>query len=78
MGPWALCAGGSAHQAAIEWLSHINPTVALQSTGPKRADDPRWTAARAPRTWYCTALDGAAWAQIERDGTLRSGAFLHR
>ena len=67
---------GSAHQAAIDWLAEINPPIALQSTGPQRANDPRWQSTRTPRTWYCTCLNGAAWSEIASDGSLRSGTFL--
>jgi hypothetical protein len=45
----------------------------MQSTGPKRVNDPRWEAVRNKGLWYTTAADGAAWVELGRDGTLRHG-----
>ncbi|MBL9030399.1 MAG: ComEC/Rec2 family competence protein [Phycisphaerae bacterium] len=66
---------GSAKPAAIDWLRHLDPTVVIQSTGPSRANDPRWTSTRAARLWLCTAESGAAWAELRDDGSLRAGSF---
>jgi competence protein ComEC len=66
---------GSARDAAIAFVGAISPRVVLQSTGARRADDARWEAVRAGRAWWCTAHDGACWAEILRDGGVRSGAF---
>lgn len=66
---------GSADPRAIEWMSAVNPAVALQSTGPRRVMDHRWSLARSGRAWLCTATDGAAWAEVLRDGTVRAGAM---
>lgn len=64
---------GSARQAAIDWVRALDPLVALQSTGRKRLDDPRWADVRERRAWLCTARGGAAWVSIGRDGTVRAG-----
>lgn len=69
---------GSAREAAFQFVEAINPAVVLQSTGPKRANDHRWDDVRKGRLWWCTSLDGALWAEIERDGSIRSGSFLGR
>ncbi len=66
---------GSTRNEAVAFVAGVNPRVVLQSTGPGRADDPRWAAIRAARAWHTTALNGAAWAEITRDGSVRSGGF---
>jgi beta-lactamase superfamily II metal-dependent hydrolase len=66
---------GSAREPAYGFVQGLAPRVVLQSTGPSRANDSRWDEVRHGRVWWCTALDGAAWAELERDGTVRSGAF---
>lgn len=67
---------GSAREAAIRFVTVVDPSVILQSTGPSRAGDSRWDALRPRRAWYTTADDGAAWVELRADGTVRSGAFL--
>lgn len=69
---------GSARESAFSFVAELNPAVVLQSTGPRRADDPRWAPARSGggRAWLCTATDGASWAEVQRDGSVRSGSFL--
>lgn len=69
---------GSADPRAIEWVGKVSPGVVLQSTGPKRARDVRWAVVRSGRTWLCTAEDGATWAEIGVDGTVRAGGFNSR
>lgn len=66
---------GSPRPAAVEWTISLSPRVILQSTGPSRLDDPRWDSARMGRDWYVTCRDGASWAEVHPDGTIRSGAF---
>ncbi len=66
---------GSAKEAGIALVPRLAPQVVLQSTGLKRANDPRWQAVRDATTWYCTALDGAAWVEIRDDASVRSGSF---
>jgi competence protein ComEC len=67
---------GSAREPAMRLVGAADPSVVLQSTGPSRAGDARWDPLRARRAWYTTATDGAAWAELRADGTVRSGAFL--
>ncbi len=69
---------GSARPDAIEWVGELNPRVVVQSTGPSRLRDARWEKVRTGRTWHTTAENGAAWAEIRRDGDIRSGSFLER
>lgn len=66
---------GSVHPVALEFVDRVDPSVVLQSTGPSRVLDIRWNAQRAGRAWFTTALDGAAWAEIRRDGSVRSGSI---
>ncbi len=69
---------GSAKDPAINFVARVDPAVVLQSTGPSRAGDARWDTVRTARDWYTTSLDGAAWAEIRRDGSIRSGAMWRR
>jgi competence protein ComEC len=70
---------GSARAAAIEWVSDLNPAVVLQSSGPSRAGDPRWEHVRQGRRWLCTATEGAVWAELRPDGSVRTGSWAgHR
>lgn len=64
---------GSARPASIRWVGSLRPGLVMQSTGPRRVNDPRWDGVRAGSVWYTTAADGAAWAEVRRDGTLRHG-----
>lgn len=67
---------GSARRAAMGFVTALRPTVALQSTGPSRMDDERWDAVRAATpVWLVTARDGAIYAEILRDGSIRSGSM---
>lgn len=69
---------GSAAEPAPAFVSRLGPSVVLQSTGPRRADDPRWASVRAGRAWRTTATDGASWAALRRDGTVASGSLRRR
>ncbi|MFM9995438.1 MAG: ComEC/Rec2 family competence protein [Phycisphaerales bacterium] len=69
---------GSAKDPAIRFTAGVDPAVVLQSTGPERAGDPRWDTIRSHRSWFTTATDGAAWAEVKRDGSVRAGAFWRR
>jgi len=69
---------GSARETAIRWVGDVDPRLVIQSTGPRRANDPRWAHLRESRLWRCTATDGAAWVEVS-DGaevTVRSGSFV--
>lgn len=64
---------GSARPKAMTFAQNINPAIVLQSTGPRRAGDPRWDALRPGRAWYTTCTDGAAWVEFLANGEVRHG-----
>ena len=64
---------GSFNEASLALALDLAPSAIIQSTGPERARDPRWAAARAASTWHSTAESGATWIQIHHDGTITSG-----
>lgn len=67
---------GSARPESIEWVGDwLQPRLVLQSSGPRRLDDPRWEHVRRDRTWYCTARDGAVFVEFRAGGEVRHGAF---
>lgn len=66
---------GSALPESIMWVHGLEPGVAVQSTGPSRAGDPRWASLRRSTAWYTTCVDGAAWVEVGHDGTIRSGSL---
>jgi competence protein ComEC len=66
---------GAAHPAAIALVRELDPAVVVQSTGPRRVDDPRWETGRAGRVWLTTARDGAATVTIHADGSVRARAW---
>jgi beta-lactamase superfamily II metal-dependent hydrolase len=67
---------GSARPESIEWVGDwLQPRLVLQSSGPRRLDDPRWEHVRRDRTWYCTARDGAVFVEFQAGGGVRHGTF---
>jgi hypothetical protein len=66
---------GSARPEAIGWVAGLDPPVVLQSTGPRRAGDPRWAELRESRIWRTTSRNGACFAEVLGDGRLRVGSF---
>ncbi len=67
---------GSARPESIAWMGEsLRPRIVLQSSGPRRLDDPRWDGVRRDRTWYCTARDGAVFVEFLAGGGVRHGAF---
>jgi competence protein ComEC len=66
---------GSAHGAAIDFAGRLDPPIVLQSTGPIRLNDPRWSHVRPGRLWYTTAHCGAVWVEFHRNGEAESGSF---
>jgi competence protein ComEC len=66
---------GSAAPGAVEWLTALSPTVVVQSSASRRADDPRWAASRERSAWLVTGRDGAAWVEVRRGGRLGWGSF---
>lgn len=73
---------GSWQPTAPLFVDHVDPTVVLQSTGRRRVDDARWSPWRSRigekpgGAWLITARDGAAWAELRRDGSVRHGSTL--
>jgi len=59
---------GSANPQAIEFVGRVDPLVVVQSTGPSRVGDARWSRVRGGRTWLSTAEVGAVWVEVRRDG----------
>ena len=59
---------GSAEPSAFEFVRLVDPALVIQSTGPRRLDDPRWAEARAGRTWLATAAVGWVSAEVDRSG----------
>jgi beta-lactamase superfamily II metal-dependent hydrolase len=66
---------GSAHAAAIDFTQALDPKIILQSTGPTRLNDPRWSRARPGKLWYTTAHCGAVWVEFHQNGDAESGSF---
>lgn len=66
---------GSAKEAGIQFISALDPRIVLQSTGPQRQNDPRWSAVRGARQWFCTSLNGASWVELKRDGSVAAGSI---
>lgn len=64
---------GSPDPAAVSWLLRTDPRIVVQSTGPDRIGDPRLDRARAGRTWFTTASDGAVFIEFLRSGHTRAG-----
>lgn len=64
---------GAYHEGAAALLASVDPMVVMQSTGERRAGDPRWSGLMAGRVWRCTALEGAAWVRVKSDGAVESG-----
>lgn len=69
---------GSALPESIRWIAQLRPEVVLQSTGASRVGDPRWKGVRQMTDWRATPYDGASWAEIRSDGTIRAGSFRTR
>jgi competence protein ComEC len=62
---------GSARSAAMEFVQQVNPAVVIQSTGPSRAHDERWSGVRTRRAWLSTAEVGSVAVEILRSGAMR-------
>ncbi len=60
---------------AVELVHLVNPSIVLQSTGPRRAADTRWFPHMDGRAWYRTPYSGAAWVEIAPEGSIRSGSM---
>jgi len=66
---------GSARASAMAFIEALDPTIALQSTGPSRLDDNRWEDVRENRDWRVTARDGAISITIYQSGDLKIESF---
>lgn len=64
---------GSPDPVALAWLASLDPAVVVQSTGPRRLDDPRTQHIRQGRTWLVTARDGAVWVEVLNPKGVRWG-----
>ncbi|MEZ6242424.1 MAG: ComEC/Rec2 family competence protein [Phycisphaerales bacterium] len=67
---------GSVHATALDFVARVDPAIVVQSTGPSRALDERWASVREGRVWWTTAVEGAAWVEVRRDGSLETGAMV--
>lgn len=61
---------GSFNRASAEFIRMIDPSVVIQSTGPRRAGDERWNEVKRDRQWLTTAEVGAASIIIDRSGRI--------
>lgn len=71
---------GSAIRAAVDLLYHTEARSVHQSTGERRAMDPRMGAWREAHeesggVWGITARDGWVWSEALRGGAVRSGSM---
>jgi competence protein ComEC len=69
---------GSAQPRAIQFVNAIDPAIVIQSTGPSRVNDARWSRVREGRAWFTTASDGAIRVIIRTDGELEATAFARK
>ena len=61
---------GSARAKAYAFIDWLNPGVILQSTGPSRLNDERWSEQRTGRSWYATAEHGAIVVEFDQRGQI--------
>jgi len=64
---------GSARPAGIEFVNETPALVAIQSTGPSRTRDERWSRTRAGKAWLSTAEQGSIAIEWRHDGRMRWG-----
>lgn len=69
-------AHGAPTPEAVALVRSLGPRVVIQSSGDKRAGDERWDPVRERAAWLQTATDGACWAEILADGSVRWGSML--
>ncbi len=62
---------GSHNDASEDFVTAVNAPYIVQSTGPRRLNDPRWNDAREGRTWLTTAEVGAISITITPTGEFR-------
>ncbi len=66
---------GSAIRASVDLLHHVDARVVHQSTGPRRAADPRMAQWHEGRQWGITARDGWVWTEIDARANTRTGSM---
>lgn len=69
---------GAFSREAAALVEAVGPRIIVQSTGRTRAGlgrvgDARWAEPGGAAQWLTTAIDGAVWVELRRDGTIRSG-----
>jgi len=69
---------GSAKDGAFQYVQWLDPKVVIQSTGPRRLDDPRWDTLRDGRAWMTSADRGGIWVRIGDDGAIEQGWAVPR
>lgn len=67
---------GSARPKAISVVGSLHPRLVLQSTGPRRLNDPRWGPVRRATTWMCTAERGAITTRVDPAGAIITQGYL--
>lgn len=66
---------GSFNDAAYELLSRVQPSIIVQSTGPRRLSDERWDRLKNVTDWRATSARGWVYIEARRDGTMRVGSM---
>lgn len=70
---------GSFNEASREFVADIDPPFVVQSTGPRRLDDPRWRSVRESRQqggWFTTAAHGAVSLSIDAEGRVTAQTWM--
>lgn len=66
---------GSHNEVAEAFVRGLSPRVVVQSTGPRRLDDPRWAEVRAATSWLATPREGAVSVTVYDDGEITTRAW---
>jgi competence protein ComEC len=66
---------GSHNEVAEAFVRGLSPRVVVQSTGPRRLDDPRWAEVRAQTLWLATPRYGAVSVTVYEDGEITTRAW---
>lgn len=66
---------GSHNEVAEAFVRGLSPRVVVQSTGPRRLDDPRWAEVRAQTSWLATPRHGAVSVTVHEDGEITTRAW---
>jgi competence protein ComEC len=69
---------GSYNEASREFVAAIDPPFVIQSTGPRRLNDPRWKSIRESRHkggWFTTAAHGAVSLSIDAEGKISAQSW---